>query len=419
MSQAPLTGPSHATILTGLTPLGHGFRNNSGFALPPVRPHGGQTFQGGPLPNGRLRVGLPTRSPLRIRSRIRGISDDHLPRGNDRRADAVSRTFCRRDDRRRAQMGCRADRRIGNALVPVGALLRSARALRAAHGSARALPHQSVRRRDRVRRSRTEPAAATAHDARRLAQHADARHGGSRGRSRRARRRHARTVPVPDATLRVPWIMAGPGIAANRVARTVARSIDILPTLLDYAGVSARSAVDGRSLRPAADGRELSDAPAYAESLYSELELGWAPLHAMRLGRLKFIDAPRAELYDLDNDGGETANLIGDDAGQCRSAAEGPRDGAHPDAPECRGSDRSRGGAAAHGARLRQRQRPARDRREGSATQSQGRHSPDAAPQSRHVGCPSRARRRDPRADRGARRGSEPAHGATDPRRRL
>ena len=117
-----------------------------------------------------------------------------------------------------------------------------------------------------------------------------------------------------DATLRVPWIMAGPGIAANRVARTVARSIDILPTLLDYAGVSARSAVDGRSLRPAADGHELSDAPAYAESLYSELELGWAPLHAMRLGRLKFIDAPRAELYDLDKDGGETANLVGDDA---------------------------------------------------------------------------------------------------------
>ena len=117
-----------------------------------------------------------------------------------------------------------------------------------------------------------------------------------------------------DATLRVPWIMAGPGITANRAAKTVARSIDVLPTLLDYAGVTSPSPVDGRSLRPAADGRELSDAPAYAESLYSELELGWAPLHAMRLGHMKYIDAPRAELYDLDKDGGETANLAGDDA---------------------------------------------------------------------------------------------------------
>ena len=32
---APLTGPSHASILTGQTPLGHGFRNNSGFVLTP------------------------------------------------------------------------------------------------------------------------------------------------------------------------------------------------------------------------------------------------------------------------------------------------------------------------------------------------------------------------------------------------
>ena len=43
-------------------------------------------------------------------------------------------------------------------------------------------------------------------------------------------------------------------------------------------------------------------------------QLDWdGPLHAMRLGRMKYIDAPRAELYDLDKDGGETANLIGDD----------------------------------------------------------------------------------------------------------
>src|SRR4051812_5064209 len=34
VAHAPLTGPSHASILTGRTPLGHGFRNNSGFAMP-------------------------------------------------------------------------------------------------------------------------------------------------------------------------------------------------------------------------------------------------------------------------------------------------------------------------------------------------------------------------------------------------
>src|SRR5947208_3400180 len=35
VAHVPLTGPSHASILTGQTPLGHGFRNNSGFILAP------------------------------------------------------------------------------------------------------------------------------------------------------------------------------------------------------------------------------------------------------------------------------------------------------------------------------------------------------------------------------------------------
>src|SRR2546428_14081285 len=34
IAHVPLTGPSHACLLTGLTPLGHGFRDNGGFALP-------------------------------------------------------------------------------------------------------------------------------------------------------------------------------------------------------------------------------------------------------------------------------------------------------------------------------------------------------------------------------------------------
>ncbi len=128
---------------------------------------------------------------------------------------------------------------------------------------------------------------------------------------------------VYDATLHVPWIMAGPGIPAARVVPTVARSIDVLPTLLDYAGLRAPAPMDGRSLRPAADGQSMSDAPAYSESLYPELELGWAPLHAMRLGRFKLIDAPRAELYDVLADRGELANRIGEDA----AAAERLRGG--------------------------------------------------------------------------------------------
>ena len=133
-----------------------------------------------------------------------------------------------------------------------------------------------------------------------------------------------------DATLRVPWIMAGPQIAAGRVSRTVARSIDVLPTLLDYAGLPQRSDVDGRSLRRAADGEQMSDAPAYAESLYSELELGWAPLHAWRTAGFKFIKAPHPELYDLQNDPSEKSNRAGELAARVSDLSRPARRGAAP-----------------------------------------------------------------------------------------
>ena len=58
----------------------------------------------------------------------------------------------------------------------------------------------------------------------------------------------------------------------------------------------------------------MEDQPSYAESLYSELELGWAPLYSWRAGGFKLIEAPRPELYDLKNDPKELTNLAEADA---------------------------------------------------------------------------------------------------------
>jgi tetratricopeptide (TPR) repeat protein len=113
-----------------------------------------------------------------------------------------------------------------------------------------------------------------------------------------------------DTTLRVPWMIAGPGVARGRVAKTVAREIDTLPTLLDYAGLPLRKEIEGRSLRPAADGKAMEDLPAYAETLYPEREYGWAPLFAWRTARFKYVDAPKPELYDLEKDVHEGTNAI-------------------------------------------------------------------------------------------------------------
>jgi tetratricopeptide (TPR) repeat protein len=117
-----------------------------------------------------------------------------------------------------------------------------------------------------------------------------------------------------DSTLKVPWIMTGPGVAAGRVVETVARAVDVLPTLLDQAGLPAREGLDGRSLRPAAEGRKMTDAPAYVESVYAEREYGWAPLFALRTSRFKLIEAPRPELYDLEADAGEATNRLAEES---------------------------------------------------------------------------------------------------------
>ena len=223
-----------------------------------------------------------------------------------------------------------------------------------------------------------------------------------------------------DATIHVPWIMAGPGIASGRVSPTIARLIDVLPTLHDYAGLPRSHGLEGRSLRPAAEGRRMDDAPSYAESLYSELELGWAPLYSWRAGGFKLIEAPRPELYDLKNDPAELTNLVERDPARVAAVAPWPRGVAPPVVGTCgrHGVLRSADAGAIAIARL-----PGRLGQQGAgrraASRSQGRRPLPASFESRHVGATLRARGCDSRAHLGAGGGSRAPHGAAHARRRL
>ncbi len=121
-----------------------------------------------------------------------------------------------------------------------------------------------------------------------------------------------------DATLRIPWLVRLPGSGGgHRVGRPVSQ-VDVLPTALellglgehaaglDLDGVSQAAAIRGTvdSAPPADDGRVL-----YAETLVPWTTYGWAPLRSVRRGRLKLIEAPTPELYDLEADPGERINL--------------------------------------------------------------------------------------------------------------
>jgi choline-sulfatase len=106
-----------------------------------------------------------------------------------------------------------------------------------------------------------------------------------------------------DSTLRVPMILGGPDVPAGERRASLARTVDVLPTLLARLNVSAPPGVDGVDL--------LRTTPneSYAETLYPH-SFGWAPLLAVRADALKYIDAPRAELYDVARDPSETRNAL-------------------------------------------------------------------------------------------------------------
>ena len=84
VAPAPLTGPSHASILTGLIPLGHGFRNNSGFTLSPQVKTAAQHLREAGYRTAAFVSGFPLDRRFGF-DRGFEIYDDHLPKGNDRR----------------------------------------------------------------------------------------------------------------------------------------------------------------------------------------------------------------------------------------------------------------------------------------------------------------------------------------------
>lgn len=71
--------------------------------------------------------------------------------------------------------------------------------------------------------------------------------------------------------VRVPLILAGPGISPSTVSDQV-RHVDLVPTLADLAGIPIPESVDGRSVRPLMEGGVLPEEPAYMEAVGVKLE---------------------------------------------------------------------------------------------------------------------------------------------------
>lgn len=113
-----------------------------------------------------------------------------------------------------------------------------------------------------------------------------------------------------QTTVRVPLILRCPALLpAGQRVRGMARSIDIAPTALALLDQPPLPLAQGASLLPMIRGESSALGYSYAETLYPTFNFGFSSLRSLSDGRWKFIHAPRPELYDLAADPDERVDL--------------------------------------------------------------------------------------------------------------
>jgi arylsulfatase A-like enzyme len=119
---------------------------------------------------------------------------------------------------------------------------------------------------------------------------------------------------IYQSTLHVPLIFHWPEGAGVQPARApqVGGLMDVAPTILDFLHVPIPASFEGMSLL---DGNNHA---VYSESLHTHDSFGWSPLRSLRVDQYKYIDAPKAELYNLEKDPSERTNLLLTDPNRVR-----------------------------------------------------------------------------------------------------
>src|SRR6266571_943104 len=324
VAQVPQTRPSHASLFTGRYPFEHGIRDNISAPLPSKIPtlatllaragydtaafigaypvsrasgldQGFATFDD-PFGAGEATPPHPTLSP-------RGERDGWEPRSERRASEVVDRAL--------AWLGKPHDKPFflwihlydPHAPYESPAPFRQRFAKHPYDGEiayADAQANRLLAWLDRARRRANTMVVATSDHGEGLGDHRESEH----------------MLLVYDSTLRVPMLVSWPGhLRAGARVGGQFRSVDLLPTVLDLLAlppVPTSGASRAAALR---EGARIPESESYAESLYGSLHFGYAPLRALRGHGWKYVDAPRAELYRVADDPGETKNLL---------AAQGP-----------------------------------------------------------------------------------------------
>ena len=114
-----------------------------------------------------------------------------------------------------------------------------------------------------------------------------------------------------EETLRVPLLLFNPSVfPRSQVIESQVRLVDVAPTILEIVGLKGEAAdMTGQSLISWLRGKTRKDLDSLAESFYPRENFGWSEMVGLISARWKFIQSPRPELYDLENDPEERRNL--------------------------------------------------------------------------------------------------------------
>ena len=314
---APITLPSHATILTGRYPPGHGARDN-GLRMSAAVPTLATLLHTGGFTTAAFVAAFPLDHQFGL-DRGFDVYSDRLGRGPDGRP-AVERPAAAVINEAIAWLtGIGAVNPPAGPAPPAPPARPAQRFFLWVHLFEPHAPYGEDTTRPVLDRYDEEIATADREIGRLLAALGSSRladtvvvAAGDHGEAFGEHGEYAHSIFVYDTTLRVPFVMRVPSAASSASGRVVSEPVtlaDVAPTAARLLGFELKD-VDGIDLGPALEGRHLAGRELYAESFAPLVEFGWAPLRAIRSEAWKYIAAPKPELYDLGGDDGERTNVV-------------------------------------------------------------------------------------------------------------
>jgi arylsulfatase A-like enzyme/Flp pilus assembly protein TadD len=300
-AHTPMTLPSHANILLGVTPLVHGVHDNANFIVPKEIPNLAVWLKGKGYATGAFVGAFPLDSRFGLTPGFDVYDDNYGSQGpNDmmfveRKADVVidlaRRWLAARKGPWFLWIHCFDPHQPYDPPEPYRTRFRDTPYNGEVAYVDAALGKLFAFLKERKLEENTVTVL-TADHGESLGEHGEATHG----------------YFAYNATLHVPLILAGPGLSPGRAGREVSH-IDIFPTICDLLKIARPPALQGISLMPLLQGKDFPVRPIYFEALTAYYNRGWGPLKGYIEGRDKFLESPIPELYDIDKDFDERKNL--------------------------------------------------------------------------------------------------------------